>query len=60
MTEERVVYREETSLWYRQGEEFKTPGVYASCYPEAFYILYGHGMPPPTVVRAPHREPILP
>jgi hypothetical protein len=60
MNEERVVYRDETSLWYRVGFEFKTPGVTASSYPEAFELLYGHAMPMPPLVRAPRREPVLP
>lgn len=57
MIDKRVVYREETSLWYRNGEEFKTPGVVASSYPEAFEILYGHSMPIPVPQRAQRRAP---
>jgi hypothetical protein len=53
MNLERAVYRDETARWYKSGEEFKTPGVIASSYPEAFEALYGHSMPMPPPVRAP-------
>lgn len=57
---EQAVYREETGLWYRIGFEFKTPGVTATSYPEAFEMLYGHAMVIPPPVRAPRREALLP
>ena len=57
MTEfQEVVYREETARWYKIGEEFKTPGVVALNYAEAFETLYEHPMTIPTPVRAPRRE----
>jgi hypothetical protein len=59
MNLKRAVYREETSLWYKTGEEFKTPGVVATNYPEAFELLYGHSPFMPPSVRAPHRETVL-
>ncbi len=55
MTEDRVVYREETSRWYQSGYEFKTPGVTASSYPEAFELLYGRSVQIPAPVRT-HRK----
>jgi hypothetical protein len=59
MNMERAVYREETVRWYKSGEEFKTPGVVADSYPEAFEMLYGHPQVIPAPVRAPRREPTL-
>ena len=59
MNPERAVYRDETSRWYRIGEEFKTPGVVADNYPEAFEMLYGHAPFIPPSVRTPRREPTL-
>ena len=56
MNIDRAVYREETSLWYKNGEEFKTPGVTAGSYPEAFVLLYGHSPVIPSLVRAHRRE----
>ncbi len=57
--DERAVYREETARWYKSGEEFKTPGVVATSYPEAFETLYGHSMPMPANVRAQHKESVF-
>jgi hypothetical protein len=59
MNIERAVYRDETARWYKTGEEFKTPGVVADSYPEAFEMLYGHAPFMPPSVRAPRREPTL-
>lgn len=59
MTEERAVYREETARWYQSGLEFKTTGVSATSYPEAFEMLYGHSITIPPPVRSPHRESAL-
>lgn len=59
MNLEQAVYREETGLWYKIGEEFKTPGVTAASYPEAFEMLYGHALVIPPPVRAPRRESSL-
>lgn len=56
---ERVVYLEETARWYKSGEEFKTLGVVATSYPEAFEMLYGHSMPMPVNVRAQHKESVF-
>jgi len=56
MNIERAVYRDETARWYKTGEEFKTPGVVAGSYPEAFELLYGHAPVIPPLVRAPRRE----
>ena len=56
---ERAVYREETARWYKSGEEFKTPGVVAISYPEAFEMLYGHSMLLPVNVRAQHKESVF-
>jgi hypothetical protein len=58
MNLERAVYRDETARWYQAGFEFKTPGVVASSYPEAFQLLYGHSMPIPPPVRATRRPDI--
>lgn len=57
---EQAVYREETGLWYQIGKEFKTVGVAAVSYPEAFEKLYGFAAKIPPPVRAPRREVILP
>lgn len=59
MNDERAVYREETGRWYQSGKEFKTPGVVATSYPEAFEILYGHSMPMPLNPRAQHKESVF-
>ena len=56
---ERAGYRDETARWYKNGEEFKTPGVTATSYPEAFELLYGHSPFMPPSVRAPHRDTVL-
>jgi hypothetical protein len=56
---EQAVYREETGLWYQIGKEFKTVGVVAYNYPEAFEKLYGHAVVIPPPVRTPRRESIL-
>lgn len=56
MNDDRVVYREETAKWYQSGLEFKTPGVVASSYPEAFEILFGYSIQIPPPVRSPRRE----
>ena len=56
MNEERAVYRDETSRWYQQGLEFKTPGVVATSYPEAFEMLYGHSITIPPPVRSARKE----
>ncbi len=56
MIDERAVYREETARWYQSGQEFSTPGVLATSYPEAFEMLYGHSITIPPPVRSPHRE----
>lgn len=57
---ERAIYRDETARWYKNGEAFKTPGVVATSYPEAFELLYGHSPIMPPLVRAPHRSTVLP
>jgi hypothetical protein len=59
MNLERAVYREETGLWYQEGKEFKSVGVTAASYPEAFEKLFGHAVVIPPPVRAPRRETIL-
>ena len=59
MNLEQAVYREETGRWYKVGSEFKTPGVIAMSYPEAFELLYGRALVIPPPVRAPRRESIL-
>ena len=59
MSEDRVVYREETSRWYQSGQEFKTPGVIAASYPEAFELLYGRSVQIPAPVRSSHRKEAL-
>lgn len=59
MNLEQAVYREETGRWYQIGLEFKTPGVVATIYPEAFELLYGHAAVIPPPVRAPRRESSL-
>lgn len=56
MSDQRVVYRDETARWYQSGQEFKTPGVVATSYPEAFELLYGHPVPMPPPIRSPRRE----
>ncbi len=58
MNDDRVVYREETAKWYQSGLEFKTPGVTASSYPEAFELLYGRSVQIPAPVRAYRKEAI--
>jgi hypothetical protein len=56
MIDQRAVYREETARWYRNGEEFKTPGVVAINYPEAFEMLYGAPPVIPPQPRAQRRD----
>ncbi len=58
MSEDRVVYREETSRWYQSGQEFKTPGVIAASYPEAFELLYGRSIQIPAPARAHRKETV--
>jgi len=60
MNIQEAVYREETARWYMVGQEFKTAGVVALNYNDAFELLYGSRpfIAPP--VRAPRRQVILP
>jgi hypothetical protein len=59
MIEDRIVYREETSKWYKSGEEFKTPGVVADSYPEAFQMLFGRSPSIPPPVRSERKSLVL-
>jgi hypothetical protein len=70
--DERAIYIEENSRWYKNGATplvvrvaargeklMPFPSVVADSYFEAFGLLYGHPHIVPPPVRAPRRESIL-